>query len=176
MPATFSSCSTCSSVSGRWPGFSYSLLSSCLRSSPRQAAVQGRRQPRPARRGGGYQESGASSSRFPHWPGALLCDRAFLDAEQDGGFMGFAALTFLGACEHLIGGVQIKVVGFGKFLDGFALALDPGLCLCWGADGVHHSKPLKPLKPLKPFKTIQSIQWRTDYNSNECCKWSFISK
>lgn len=27
----------------------------------------------------------------PHWPGALLCDRAFLDAEQDGGAMSFAA-------------------------------------------------------------------------------------
>lgn len=78
--------------------------------------------------------------------------------------MGFAALTFLGACEHLIGGVQIKVVGFGKFLDGFALALDPGLCLCWGADGVHHSKPFK------------SIQWRTDYNSNGWCKLGFLSK
>lgn len=78
--------------------------------------------------------------------------------------MGFAALAFLSAGENLVSGVQIKAVLNGEILDGDALRFEPGLRLCWGAGGVHHSNPFK------------SVQWGKDYHSNEWCQWGFLSK
>jgi len=73
---------------------------------------------------------------------------ALLDAQCDGSFVRLAPFAFLGAGEHLVGGVQVEIMFGGELSHGFALLIQPFARLLWGSE-VWHSHP----KGLKVFNT-----------------------
>lgn len=97
-------------------------------------------------------------------PAALLCDYALFDSEGYSNAVCFTALSFLRSCQHLVGSGVVEAFLVGKLFYGFALFIEPGLCLCWSTGRVHDSKPFK------------SVQLATECHSCEWCKRDYLFK